>query len=179
MHRALATAGILISTLLLPAAAHAYVTPEELLDAGELSTRFFDPPPSKRDLEAIVEQQNQAAAERRQAELEAAMRESGALQDTQDPMTEEDLHGAAPDEPTISDPMSDTSGLSLEDQRLLERIKERQEADARAAAYQDLFSGDEALHSGAPLADTGPAAILMGIAVAGAVGETMRRVMKN
>ena len=65
-------------------------------------------------------------------------------------------------------------------QRLLIRAEAQHATAERAALIQSLMGeANEDLHSGAPLADTGPATVFITFAIAGAVGETLRRVRKK
>jgi hypothetical protein len=168
----------------MPLTTQAYLTPEEVLDDSTMTTRFYAEPVSDRELDDQVRRQQEESAARRKAEQDA-------LKPQVEP-EEEEMHGAAPDEEetdlealikalqelqgaSSSSAADDTDAVS---QRLLERIQQRQEDAQREAMLQQLLGNDQTLHSGAPLSDTGPAAILTVLAMAGAVGETWRRVRK-
>lgn len=198
MNRPLSTIGILMTVLMLPMHALAYVTPEDALDDKTYTTRFYDPPPSIRSGVARQEEQKRVSEERRNAELSKVM-----------PKEEVDsLHSAAPTENTTtdidkmielikllqSDTKTETSvqtdtpaqqedaraALDPVSQRLLMRAEAQRATVERAAFVQSLMgeaNGD--LHSGAPLADTGPATVFVTLAIAGAIGETLRRVRKK
>lgn len=190
-----ATIASLICSLCLPMTAHAYLTPDEVLNEGDFSTRFYEPPPSKREVEERVEEQQERSAERREAEQAAlqgddeeepthgaAPDESSdsdsdfdefmeAFQEWQDMQNGDDepTHDAAPDEPVDADAV---------EQRLLNRLRERDE-DGRAAAYEAWIMGQQGqTHGGAPLSQTGPATVVAVIIGALAIGETWRRVRK-
>lgn len=193
MHPTLLTIATLVSVAASPLTAHAYLTPDDVLYEGDFSARFFEPPPSKRELESIVEQQQKVSADRRAAE-------QAALNQTEEP--DEEMRPAAPDEEPAGDgEMSDLDALldalerlqeiqngaespsesvrNAEEERLLRRIQMR-EAASDEASYQAWLNsiGGETLRSGAPLSETGPATVLVTLAVAAAVGETWRRVRK-
>ncbi len=185
MIRHLLLTGLLLAGTVSPLTAEAYLEPEDVLDDESLTTRFFAPPPSNRETADQVRKQQEESAARREAE-QAALKEPAA-----EP-AEEDLHGAAPEEESTdlealikalqelqgASSSSTAGGDDAVNQRLLERIQARQEADQRAALLQQLLGDDQTMHSGAPLSDTGPAAVLTVLAMAGAVGETWRRVRK-
>jgi hypothetical protein len=173
--------GILLWSFALPVVAHAYITPEEALNDSNFTTQFFTPPPSPRTTQDVVQQQQDRSAQRRAAEQAAIMPQSSSASsdDTQ-------LHDAAPDQ--AGGTTTDTSGGvtqdpstmtedQLRDARLLERIKADQMAAAQQAALQALL-GNQTLHSGAPLAHTGPATFVVALAIVAAIGETWRRVRK-
>jgi hypothetical protein len=187
MFKYLSTTGALLSLALLPLTAQAYITPEEELDEGTYSTRFYEEPP--RDTQAAFEEQQRISAERREAELNA-------IKPQPEP---EEMHEAAPEEEQTdldkmielikllqsqneseNTPEPAPSSLDPVTQRLLLRIEAQRDAAERASLIQSLLGEDgETLHSGAPLADTGPATVLVVLAVAGAVAETWRRVRKT
>lgn len=189
MNRPLFLTVLLLTSGLLPLSAAAYVTPEEILDDESYTTRFYDEPPSRRSTQDEVARQQAESAERREAEQNALNPQS-----EPEPSEEENLHGAAPEEESDIDKLiqlvellqqgqqpaqpSPESEIDPVDARLLERIKDRQDAAARAAVLDELLGDSEQLHSGAPLADTGPAAVIVTLAVTGALGETWRRVRK-
>lgn len=195
MHPTLLTIATLVSVAAVPLTAHAYLTPDDVLYEGDFSARFFEPPPSKRELESIVEQQQKVSADRRAAE-QAAL--NGAEEEPEEP-----TRPAAPEEEPAGDgEMSDLDALldalerlqeiqnggeatpsetvrDAEEERLLRRIQMR-EAASDEASYQAWLNsiGGETLRSGAPLTETGPATVLVTLAVAAAIGETWRRVRK-
>lgn len=184
MIRHLLLTGLLLAGTVSPLTAEAYLEPEDVLDDESLTTRFFAPPPPDRELADQVRKQQEESAARRKAEQDALKPKPAE--------PEEDMHGAAPDEEETDlealikaleelQGASSSSSASDDDavnERLLERIQERQEASQRAALLEQLLGDDQTLHSGAPLSDTGPAAVLTVLAMAGAVGETWRRVRK-
>lgn len=175
-----------------PLTALAYISPEEVLDDENMTTQFFSPPPSRRSVQDVLKRQQELSAMRREAELALVKPQPKveAEAETNEPepessgndidkliqliqlLQEDGGHNAAPDEEDSN------SGLSMTDERLLERIHERQEAASRQAMIQALLGEDTTMHSGAPLTDSGPmsyvAVALMGLAVC----ETWRRVRK-
>jgi len=196
MLRQFSATGFMLALSLLPFSAQAYVTPEQGLNEKTLNTRIYEPPPTDRELRDVVAEQNRKSAKQRAAGLKAVMPQP-------EPAPIEEMHGAAPAE-NISEldkilelikllqgnATSNTSasnatatqgnGLDPVSQRLLIRAEAQSAAAERAALIQSLIGGDgQALHSGAPLADTGPATALILIAVTGAVAETWRRVRKT
>ncbi len=186
MIRHLLLTGLLLAGTASPLTAEAYLEPEDVLDDESLTTRFFAPPPSNRETADQVRKQQEESAARRAAEQEA-------LKPKPEQPDEEELHGAAPEEEDQADlealikalqelqgasSSSAATGNDAVNQRLLERVQARQAAEQRAALLQQLLGNDQTMHSGAPLSDTGPAAVLTVLAMAGAVGETWRRVRK-
>jgi hypothetical protein len=190
MIRLLSAAGLMTALTLTPLGAAAYVTPDEALDDTNYTTRFYDPPPSTRETQAMVEQQRITSEERRNAELQAVMPQPEATE-------EEPTHEAAPEEEqTDLDKMIEllqllqnsssassapaSPELDPATQRLLLRIQAQKDAAARQDFIQELLGDDgETLHSGAPLTESGPATVLVTLAIAGAVGETWRRARKS
>ena len=191
MHRKILTVGLLIG-LMLPLPTAAYVTPEEVLNDDDFSTRFVEPPPSRRDISKIKEEEARVIAERRAAEL-AAIQGNGlpAEEDDVAVPTDEDLHEAAPDneEGGLGEILNaidelknkEVDAAELRDERMLQRIKLQQEqAKLRAQLpleIQRLMNG-ESLHSGAPLSDTGPATVGAFLLLGAAITWTIRRVRR-
>lgn len=185
--------GMMLTGVALPLQVAAYVPPEDVLDDEEFNiSQYFTPPPSAREAEAVWDAQNSSAAARRAAEQQA-------LYDAQHPQEEpETMHGAAPAteddmgpewealikalEALSQDEADNSAQLSAEElrnQRILNRIEVQQaqaEYQAQLQALGLVGGNDETLHSGAPLSETGPAAVLTVLAIAGALGVTMRRV---
>lgn len=193
MIRHLATTGTFLSLALLPLSAQAYVTPDEGLNDDTLTTRFYEEPPSIRDLEDIQKQQQLTSAQRREAELKAVMPQP-------EPAPTEDMHNAAPEQPqsdldkmiqliqllqsnqTSSQGSQEDAraGLDPVSQRLLIRAEAQAAAAERAALIESLTGqNSETLHSGAPLTDSGPATVLTVLALALAGAETWRRARKT
>lgn len=196
MSRFLLAGLTLLLTALQPLNAYAYLTPEDVMNEDDLSTRFLAPPPSRRSMQDVQQAQRERSALQREEGLEEAKRESGSL-----PEEEENMHGAAPEESEEQTDIQkliealermeaeeggedvaeeDTSSLDPRDERLLERLKEQQEQERirkQYAAY--MANSDGNMHSGAPLSDTGPATVITVLAVAAAIGETWRRVRKT
>lgn len=185
MSRLLIALGIMLSSSLSPVIAYAYVTPEEALDDENFTTNFFTPPPTPRSAKEIAAEQQERSAQRRAAEQAALNPPSSPASSVDD----EETHSAAPDEESDDDIQKlidalnelqndeampdDDENLTAEELRLLQRIREQQVSGNLSAGNRD-----EVLHSGAPLSDTGPATILITLAIAGAIGETWRRVRK-
>lgn len=173
-----------------PLTALAYISPEEVLDDENMTTQFFSPPPSRRSVQDVLKRQQELSAMRREAELALVKPQPAAEAETNEPepessgndidkliqliqlLQEDGGHNAAQEEEDAN------SGLSMTDERLLDRIHERQEAASRQAMIEALLGEDTTMHSGAPLTDSGPmsyvAVALMGLAVC----ETWRRVRK-
>ncbi len=192
MFRKLFATVLLATIVAIPLTADAYMSPEDVMDDENLTTQFFAPPPSRRTVQDVLRRQQELSAMRREAELALVKpqpkAEANVAANDPEPassgsdidkliqliqlLQDEDSHSAAPAEENPD------SGLSVTDERLLERIRARQEAASRAAMIQALLGDDAVLHSGAPLSDTGPmsfvAVALMGLAVC----ETWRRVRK-
>jgi hypothetical protein len=188
------TALSLLCSAIMPITAHAYLTPDEVLNDGDFSVRFYEPPPSKREIEEVAREQQERSAERREAE-QAALEKEGETEAE----TDDGLHEAAPEEEDSdlealikaleewqasqnegggSEEEGTDSTVNAEEQRLLERIRDRED-DERAAAYQAWVNGQQGeLHGGAPLSETGPKTVIAVLITALAVGETWRRVKK-
>ncbi len=183
---------IVLTLALLPTVAAAYVTPEELLIEGTLSTRFYDPPPSTRETEDIVAEQNASASAVR-ASAQASIWGNGLPSSSSSAMSET-VHSAAPEsaldallqmilnQQQGNAQSSSSSSLTVQqriDERILDRIHEQQEQAELQALYEQygILTGDATLHSGAPLSDTGPATAIALIAIAAAVTFTIVRAM--
>lgn len=191
MNRPLSTIGLLIAVVL-PVHALAYVAPEDALNDKTYTTRFYDPPPTQRDTNDRQAEQQRISAERRDAELAKIK-----------PVAEEEpMHAAAPTKDTATDidtmielmhllqgntntqaPVTtEDARVSLDPvtKRLLIRAEAQHAAAERASLIQSIMgSTNGTLHSGAPLADTGPTTVFITLAIVGAVGETLRRVRKK
>lgn len=166
MSRFLLAGLTLIGSVMLPLAAHAYMSPEEVLYEEGTSGRFVPPPPSKRETADRKAAQQEQSAQRRAREQAAAFGSGSSMQSSS-----QAAHEAAPEPTDVTDEPVTLTPEQMRDQRILDRIKE---AQLRAA-----FGGDdETLHGGAPLSETGPATVLITLAIAGAIGETWRRVRK-
>lgn len=192
MFQKLSTTVLLATVVAMPLTADAYMSPEDVMNDENMTTQFFAPPPSRRTIQDVLRRQQELSALRREAELALVKPQPAAEAEVvatePEPassgndidkliqliqlLQNEDGHSAAPDEEGTD------SGLSITDERLLERIHARQEAASRQAMIQALLGEDTTMHSGAPLSDTGPmsyvAVALMGLAVC----ETWRRVRK-
>lgn len=193
MLRSLTTTGLLLSLVLMPLSAEAYITPEEALNQDTLSTRFLPPPPTLSEIPSVIEQQRLNSELRRQAALDAIKPHSSSS------ASSEDLHGAAPaqdqtdldkmieliklvqsGQSSSGSPGNTGAGLDPVTQRLLIRVQAQQAQAERDALIQSLVGQDgQTLHSGAPLTSSGPATILIALAAVGAIAETWRRVRKT
>lgn len=122
-----------LAVLLLPGTVHAYVEPEDVLFGNEV---------------APDDELHGAASSQRSSRAVSSA------------SSEDDLHGAAPDEGEY---------LTPREERILQRIENRQYSSV--PTYQ--APSDDTLHSGAPLAHTGPetaiALALLGIATVATV----------
>lgn len=193
MIRHFATKGLLLSLMMLPVQSYAYVTPEEVLNDTTYTTRFYEAPPSIRTTQDRLLEQQRISAERREAALAAIKPQPEA----------ENLHGAAPTEPAQTDidkmielvkllqtsssatntSPADASAETTEDpvtERLLQRVEANKIAIDRQSFLQGLLGdNEETLHSGAPLAESGPATVIVTMLAMGAIVETLRRVKKK
>ncbi len=146
----------LLGTLLIPGAALAYLSPEEVLSSDQNAGIYFDRPPTPRQAQAAQAAQQSSDAARRKAEQDALMMTSSASSSSVD----DTLHSAAPVD-------GSTTSLSATDQRILERVKAdqmRAEIEARA----QVLASQQSLHGGAPLANSGPASTTIAFLLAGA-----------
>lgn len=177
--RLLLSVGLVLSGLLMPmTVAAVYVSPEEMLDAGDFSTRFLDPPPARRDYERVAAEQLVKEAAARDEVLKDFIG-NGLPKETvvKTPVTEETTHAAAPAAQTQSSDVVDGT-LPVRDARILERVKAQQEVDRLQAQLQWLAQ-TQTLHSGAPLmSDTGPATIGAVLLLFGTVALVLGRVRK-
>jgi hypothetical protein len=164
---------------LAPLPAHAYLTPEEVLEDGD----FVDAPPNARTAEAARAAQeaeyDARAAEEAEAEAEAADDEA-----SPDGNTIDDLHGSADDGEEVIDWDPEGSDLTADerrDERVLERV-ERNRLDDMARNDDGVVlhgsAGEEPLHGGAPLAHTGSGTIAALLLGAVAVGYTLRKALR-
>lgn len=171
-----------LALLVMPTGALAYMTPEEVLTSDE-NARFFDPPPNQRNTRAIADAQASSAAARRAAEQEALFGNSSSA------AADEELHGAAPDESDdellqqLLDQLSeqgaadDTSALSAADQRILDRVRDRQ-LELQIEQQAQVLASQQSLHGGAPLSDTGMGTTIAIATLAGAGFWTLWRARK-
>lgn len=147
----------LLLSLLVPTVAMAYTSPEEILGSEE-NARFFDPPPSPREAESVQAAQQASVAARREQEQAALFPKKSSSSSSS---SEETLHDAAP---VMS---GQQSSLSLEDQRILERVHAEQQ-DAEIDARVQMLIAQQGLHSGAPLTSSGPETTIAAFVLAGA-----------
>lgn len=168
---------LLVLTSFAPAPAHAYLTPEEVLQNSD----FVTPPPNARGAKAA-----RAAQE---AQYDARAAEEAATTDTQTGTdtsqapangTVDDLRGSAPEEETIDWTTDTQTAQQRYDERVLQRI-ERNRLDGAVAGGEVILhgsAGDEPLHGGAPLAPTGMGTIAAVLAIAGSVIVTLRLALR-
>ncbi|HVW66449.1 MAG TPA: hypothetical protein VHA78_01825 [Candidatus Peribacteraceae bacterium] len=154
--------GLCLLTIVLPSTALAYLSPEEVLTSPQ-NQMYFDPPPSPRDTAAVQAQQQSSDAALR-AEQQAALVSSSSSSAVAQ-SSSEDLHGAAPDQNSQLQQLIDAlnaqnsgsnqSEQDLVNQRILARIKANQLA-AQSQIDAQAIASQQSLHSGAPLAQSGP-----------------------
>jgi hypothetical protein len=178
---------ILFVSLLAPVAAIAYTEPQDALSEGNYQDGFLIPP-TKREVEARVEAQRLASEKRRNAEQAATFGGGTVAEgDTDDDTT----HAAADDESvdpdladvltsieqTLSDIKEDSQDAqTLRRERALDRLEAIEAERGHGAAY---INAGQSLHSGAPLAPTGPESWMAGGAVLLAIAWTLWRSRKE
>lgn len=164
-------AALLLTSLLVAPAAHAYLSPEDVLLDKNLYL-----PPTKREGDDRVAQQNRTSAERREREQEVLF---GAQRSS-----EATLEAA----PEIAAPAAQQTGsasedLTSEEVRLLStlRLLNRVESNQNVLLYGNrlLPMQVDSEHGGAPLAPTGAGGILSAITMVGAVGWTIWRAKRG
>lgn len=174
---------ILLSFLLLaafvPAPAHAYLTPEEVLQDGD----FVEPPPNARGAKAAREAQEATYDERASAEAAKGVTATEAAEEdgpgSPGSDTIDDLHGSADTEDVIDWNADTATAQERHDERVLERV-ERNRLDEMATGGEVILHGsatDEPLHGGAPLAPSGPGTIAAVLAIGAAIGITLRKAL--
>jgi|GEM_PF-2890564 len=188
MYRIFLHLGLVLASITVPLTVHAeYVPPDDVLYDEEFSTRFYNPPPTKRDVQDVKTTQRETSAARRESEQAALW---GTAED-------DTTHAAAPEEPKASDSGTDPDMAAIleklealengqneptaEDirkERILNRIEVQQAQASYDAHLKALIGSQQTLHSGAPLSDTGPATVIVVLLLAGAGFETLRRVKK-
>lgn len=171
------TLSILALVLLAPLPAHAYLTPEEVLEEED----YVAPPPNARNAKAAraAQEAEYDARAAREAEENAAVETPDDV-DGPGSNTIDDLHGSADDWEEIIDWEETGSGLDPEErrnQRVLERV-ERQRLDDMAAGVVLHGSAPEPLHGGAPLAPTGMGTVVSLLVGAAAIGYTLRKALR-
>ncbi len=165
---------ILLLASFAPLPAQAYLTPEEVLEEED----FVDPPPNARNAAAA-----RAAQEAEYDARVAAEAENAANSENPDSNTLDELHGSAEGEEVIdwTDAEAELSAEERHDERVLDRV-ERARLDEMAAGGDGVIlhgsAGDEPLHGGAPLAPTGMGTIAAVLAIAAAVGYTLRKALR-
>ncbi len=163
-------------TLFLPLPAEAYLTPEEVLGEND----YVAPPPNARGAAAARAAQEAEYDAREEAEREA---ETETTDEDDEPTsgTLDDLHGSAEEEEVIDWEQNDAGATAEErrDERILDRIERtRLEQQGRDTVILHGSASDEPLHGGAPLAPTGPGAVVLLIAGTLAIGFTLRLALK-
>lgn len=174
---------LLVLALAAPLPAQAYLTPEQVLKEGD----FVAPPPNARNAKAARAAQ-EAEYDARAAEAAAEEEEEAEAEydeydeyDAPGGNTIDDLHGSADDEEVIDWDTDDASADERYAERVLDRV-ERQRLEDMALNRGEVVlhgSATEPLHGGAPLAPTGMGTIIAVLAVAGAVGITLRVALKS
>ena len=143
----------LLTLLSFPLPVVGYQSPEEVF-ANDQSYIQFLPPPSRREVDARIAEQQRVSAERRQNEYDQLFGKNAAQEET--------THAAAPEGNDMAAPTDETGGgedaqkTASEDtvrDKLLGRLLQRLERGDAATPLQ--VPSDETLHSGAPLIDTG------------------------
>ena len=168
--------------LLAPMQVHAYLEPEDVL--YDDSNIYVSPPPNARSAADAQRAQQERSAARRAAEWEELFAEEESA--------EEPVHAAAPEEPTDEADQSELEAIleklnelenaeetdaSRREQRILERIEEEQlRRKYGLSGDGEVLGGNETLHSGAPLSDTGPATVVALLALVAACAWTMWKV---
>ena len=119
-----------------PLPAHAYLTPEEVLEDGD----FVEPPPNARGAKAARAAQeaeyDQRAAEAAAADAEAGQADAEAEGDwdaAPGSNTIDDLHGSAQDEEVIDWDTNDESAEERYNARVLDRVERQRLEDCTAA----------------------------------------------
>lgn len=152
---------LLALALLMPLPAAAYLTPEEVLFDDDI---YVDAPPNARNAEAARDAQE--AEYRARAEAE---------QNAQTSSDDGDLHGAAGMEEPVTDAPDGLTEEERRNARILERIEQNR---AQNGVVLQGNAHDETLHGGAPLASTGAGTIVTMLALAAAIGLTLRRALR-
>lgn len=165
----------LLTILFVPSVAVAYSSPEETLTNDENAEFFFPMPPHKGEtLDRVAGQQASAAARREAQQLEIFQKQHANASSS--------AHQAAPDEEVDdtewleeeTDTWTEPTDEELRDERILERVKARQIAEAAMQSREDTV-----LHSGAPLVPSGPATIVSMIVLLAVAAWTMYRAYKS
>ncbi len=186
--KTLLSAAVMTIGMLLPIGAAAYTPPEEALFENDISDGFLAPPTS-REIQARVDEQNRLRRERREAEQQATFGGHAAapaepddadftFSGTNDPNEDErDLEDILKDlDETLQNLQTqDSSTAQTAEERREERLARLEEERLHGAATDVMVYGDDALHSGAPLADTGPGTWLAAAIIAVATAWTMLR----
>ena len=168
---------LLVLTSFAPAPAHAYLTPEEVLQNSD----FVTPPPNARGAKAARAAQEAQYDARAAEDAAATDAQAGTETDVAAPDngTVDDLHGSATDDEVIDWTADTQTAQQRYDERVLQRI-ERNRLDGAAGGEVILHgsAGDEPLHGGAPLAPTGMGTIAAVLAIAGSVIVTLRLALR-
>lgn len=167
MHTKLIHAAIALG-LLLPGVANAYVSPEEVF--------FYSQPPSPREVNSRILEQQAKSAERRQAELDKYYGTDEEDTSTETDPEDDATHGSAGDLEdvinSIDDKLDDLQ--KTDDEKRLDRLLDRLDR-----MQDNANTTGEVLHSGAPLADTGMGTIIGGIVLMVAAVWTMWHAMRQ
>jgi hypothetical protein len=182
--KTLVSIGTLLGVLL-PLSVAAYVPPDQAFTDPNVY-QGFNPPPSKRSLQEIVEERERNSAAVRDAAHAAANEDDeeavtfgdyDPLEDEEDDSIDESeiediLKSIEESLSTLDDDRSDDPIISKERPRLLDRLAIQQlEKELHGAAELEYTGGGvnpSRLHGGAPLQPTGPASIAAGVCLAAA-----------
>lgn len=174
-----------LSTLFIPSIALAYTTPEEVLNGGGFPPLYTMNPGMTND-ERVAAQQASAAAWRDSEQQKnydaqhpaapaapAPAADQSSSKGELDKMLEvlqalKEVNGGA----TQTGPLSDEQ---LRAQRTLARVQQNQ---LQAQLNAQILASQETLHSGAPLADSGPATWIAFVLMAGAAFWILRSAKK-
>lgn len=172
---------LVLATLLTPAVALAYMSPEEVLSTDQ-NARFYNfLPPSPRHTEQIQAEQQASHAAWRESTQQQYFAAQGA-------QSSDSMHDAAPSNQDAllqqivnqlnQNQNQQATTKSDEDQRLLERVRQQQTDAQIQEAAQRLIASQESLHSGAPLTQSGPATVISLVGLAGAAVWTFMRARR-
>lgn len=186
MRRLLLTTATIALGSLLPLQGLAYEPPEDVLFQPEDETQGFilQPPPSRREINSVVEEQQRRSAQRRAQQQQALVNQSSsAATAEEEEEAEGDVEVPAELEEILRSLEEEITSLREENESAEARRRDR--IVGRIDANQDTLHGaapafemDETMHSGAPLADTGPADWAWVVLLAGAGYWMIRKATK-
>lgn len=182
MMRSSVIIGLLLMGIVAPQDASAYIPPEDLLNNQDFSLRFLEAPPSRRSIRDVIDEQAERSAQRRAAAFEAEY---------------ESQHPAAPEDPSADNQEATESPTQLDAiLDAIDRLKNEEEGTTENVTDEDIRNarilqrieanqkrggdyGNESLHSGAPLTDTGPATTVAVTGLLAAALWTLKRASKT